>query len=177
MPEDAWEKARCDEFADVAQDLRISKITKWAQLSIISFTIFNAKLYYYNTGVKPIILAKYYQDPVASAEKLEEMKDDLYNKEGFCLYLGNMEKMLESERKSGDFITGEKLRWADLFLANFTSTWEDILGQEILEKYPLLKKQQTAVHSHPKIKEWMANRKVSVIWNRVYSILLDIYGN
>lgn len=35
MPEDAWEKARCDEFADAIQDLRMS--TKNLLISSLNF--------------------------------------------------------------------------------------------------------------------------------------------
>lgn len=57
--------------------------------------------------MKPYIVAKYF-DP-EGCSKLSQLKKELLDDE-FWIYLKNMDQILEEER--GDFICGEKVRWA-----------------------------------------------------------------
>jgi glutathione S-transferase len=105
-------------------------------------------------------MAKYYKGPGV----LEEMKNETLL--GMTLFLRNINEILTEyqNERGGSFILGSHISWADFWLAHFTSYWIEILAEpDLLKEYEALNKQQTAVMSLPKIREWIEKRPKSII--------------
>jgi glutathione S-transferase len=81
----------------------------------------------------------------------------------FPLYLSKMNDLVEQNGEGSGFSVGNKLTWADLFLANFLEIWTDNHGVQILDAFPALRKQKETVFNIPKIKEWVAKRPKTVV--------------
>lgn len=86
------------------------------------------------------------------------------------LFMGNIHELLEEIRKSKEsaatnfILGGDKPTWEDFYLANITDQWTDVLElPDLLDKYPMLKKQQKAVYSLPGVAEWIAIRPKTFI--------------
>lgn len=95
-------------------------------------------------------------DPVKKAVFEKEVREV-----HFPFYFPKIEQFIKDNGGKNGFAVGEKLTWADLYLANFLEVWTDNHGQQILDGFPLLQKQKTVVLSIPQIAEWNSNRPKS----------------
>jgi len=70
---------------------------------------------------------------------------------------------LISETK-GPFICGDKLSWADCFVANWVEIFDDfVVGKEFTDKYPVLTTLRDAVFAVPNIKKYLETRPKTLI--------------
>jgi len=67
------------------------------------------------------------------------------------------------EASGGPFLLGADYSWADFFLANFLEIFEEYMPPTLLDGYPALKKQQTAVFGIPQIKAYLAKRPKTLL--------------
>jgi len=94
------------------------------------------------------------------AEKKEEARKNLV--ETICpKVLKQLNDIVSSTE--GDYISGDKLTWADLFLANWLSIWTKSLSTDLVADFPALKKQWETVLDLPEIKKWIAERPQTMI--------------
>jgi glutathione S-transferase len=72
------------------------------------------------------------------------------------------EKFLRDNAPSGHqpkWLLGERLTWADLFLAELNDRIMNCLQADALDKHPLLKQHHNRVHELPAIKKRVSERK------------------
>jgi glutathione S-transferase len=58
----------------------------------------------------------------------------------------------------GDFLVGQKMTWADIYIADKLQAFEETIDPAILNGYPHLRKVKDAVFSDPKIKAYIERR-------------------
>ncbi|OXA40520.1 glutathione S-transferase [Folsomia candida] len=58
----------------------------------------------------------------------------------------------------GNFLVGNTLTWADIFVADKLQTFEDTVDQGVLNEYPHLRKMKDAVFAEPRIKAYIEGR-------------------
>jgi glutathione S-transferase len=75
----------------------------------------------------------------------------------FPFYLPKVEQFVKTHGENG-YAVGDKLTWADLYLANFLEIWTDNHGKELLAQYPSLEKQMSTILNIPAIKQWNEKR-------------------
>jgi len=90
------------------------------------------------------------------AEKREEMRKNLVENV-FPGFLANFDKIIAAN--GGKYVYGDKVTWADFYLANFAELWRDSCEKTLLDKYPAVQKQIETVNSIPQIKDWIANKR------------------
>jgi len=94
-------------------------------------------------------------DPAKKLALQKELKET-----HFPLFLPKVEKFVKEHGKDGCAV-GDKLSWADLYLANFMQLFTDCHGEDIISSYPLLKQNMTKIINIPEIKKWNETRPVS----------------
>lgn len=58
----------------------------------------------------------------------------------------------------GDFLVGQSVTWADLWVANILENLQLTIAADILESYPNLKKLKDAFFAIPSVKAWIDKR-------------------
>lgn len=71
-------------------------------------------------------------------------------------YLDMFEKIIKSN--DGTHLVGKSLTWADVVLAYVINHFQLILGKDLAEGYPSMKKLVETVMSTPAIKAWIDKR-------------------
>jgi len=94
-------------------------------------------------------------DPVKKLAIEKELKEI-----HFPFYLPKVENFVKEFGKDG-YAVGDKLSWADLYLANFIQIWMECQGEGIMSPYPLLKQNMTKILNIPEIKKWNETRPPS----------------
>jgi len=94
------------------------------------------------------------------AEKKEEARKNLI--ETICpRVLKQLDDIISSTE--GVYISGDKLTWADLFLAHWLSLWTKSLSTDLVANLPALKKQWETVLELPEIQKWIAERPQTML--------------
>ena len=92
-------------------------------------------------------------DESKKPELLKNLQETVFPK-----YLPILEGIVKET--PGNFITGDKLCWHDLFIANWLEVWGDlIIGKDGLQNYPALKGLKEAVFEVPQIKDYVTNKR------------------
>jgi glutathione S-transferase len=99
-----------------------------------------------------IALAASIQDPKAKQEAVMKFATEQLPK-----HLANLEKLASMYGSSG-FAVGTGLTWADLYIFESTFTFASMMPT-IMDKYPALKKIRHTVETHPKLSNYIKNRK------------------
>ncbi|KAI0213525.1 S-crystallin SL11 [Lamellibrachia satsuma] len=96
--------------------------------------------------------------------KEEEAKDEIrkkYETEQMPKFLGNLQKMLVSNKGGDGYFIGDKISVADLKIATILDTLTLFGIKCDLNEYPKLKAHNERVMSEPKIAAWVAKRPES----------------
>ncbi|CAG7634897.1 unnamed protein product [Allacma fusca] len=93
-------------------------------------------------------------------ERIKELKEKLLATV-FPRHLRQLEGIMG--KTDGAFIAGDQITHGDFVLASWTNVWEDVVDSNILESYPLLKKQQKAVMELPEIQDIVRNRPCTFV--------------
>jgi len=91
-------------------------------------------------------------DPTKKAVLAKEMVEV-----NFPFYLPKVEQFVKAHGKDG-YAVGNKLTWADLYLANFMQIWTENHGKDLLANCPTLEKHMNKIINIPEIKEWIEKR-------------------
>lgn len=89
-------------------------------------------------------------------EKLKEQEKNVFRVDILPLKLEGLEKLI-NKYGNGTWAVGKQVTWADLWVHDVLENLLSIDNQ-ILEKYPTLKKNRQAVEKLPRIAEYLANR-------------------
>lgn len=71
-------------------------------------------------------------------------------------YFGKLNKI--QAENGGNFLVGKSATWADVSIVNTLEGTEKVLGADVLQPYPNLKKLKESVLAIPQIKEYVAKR-------------------
>ncbi|ODM94627.1 Glutathione S-transferase [Orchesella cincta] len=72
-------------------------------------------------------------------------------------YLNVLEKIIK-ESSSGEHLVGDKLTWADIYMAYVFDHVEKLTEFDVIKKHPSIKKACDAVWNEPNIKKWKDSR-------------------
>lgn len=154
VPEDMYQAALCDEYIDAARDFMSRKqipIIK-SYLYAINFQAFLIILY--SVAFYGVIRET---DESKRPEKLQEVLQTVKPK-----YFDVFEKIVKSN--DGKHLVGTSLTWADVVLAYLFNHFHTLLGVDLTEGYPSLKKLVDNVTSTPAIKAWIDKRPKTQFW-------------
>lgn len=93
------------------------------------------------------------------ARKAELKKDAIENQ--VPRYLGTIEKYIAANNAPEGWIYGKKVTYVDFRIAFSCDLMKQLLGQDIVDAYPLTKKLVASVEALPKIAEWIKKRPVT----------------
>ncbi|XP_068085137.1 glutathione S-transferase-like [Anabrus simplex] len=101
------------------------------------------------------VLVEYYFE---KDEAIKQKKKDIAVKETVPQFLSKLDARL---KENGGYFVGGKLTWADVYFAAGHETINDIVGDNVVEKYPHLQALAEKVQAFPAIKAWIAKRPIT----------------
>ena len=88
-------------------------------------------------------------------EKIQEEKRKVLNNETIPFYLSKLE---EIAKDNNGHLALKRTTWADLYFTSLSDYMSYMAKQDLISKYPNLKKVTENVHSIDSIKKWVAKR-------------------
>lgn len=142
MGANEWEASKCDEYAETINDLYLGEwFLNYMRISRILITF----------KILEWIKFNFEADPDKKAELKNAFLTTLVPK--YLIKLNTLQS-----NNGGNFLVGNTLTWADIFVADKLQTFEDTVDQGVLNEYPHLRKMKDAVFAEPRIKAYIEGR-------------------